>query len=67
MKFQAGIREYEVTESKKMSEAAWADFRSRGFDGYFYFAKSEPVGRQRKVFQGLFVRSLTGEFTNALA
>jgi hypothetical protein len=67
MKFQAGIRIYEVAETKAMNDAAKADFQRRGFDGTYYFAKSEPVGRQRKVFEGLFVRSLTGEFTNVLA
>ena len=68
MKFQDGIRIYEVTESTSMDASAAADFARRGFESIYYFAKSEPVGRQRKTFEGLFLRSAsTGEFINALA
>lgn len=68
MKFQIEGREYQIIETKPMTAASSESFVRRGFEGVFYFAKSEPTGRQRKVFEGLFLRGLKdGKFINAFA
>ena len=66
MEFTINGRKYEVTSIEKMGTLASADFSNRGFEGIYYFAKSLPIGRQRKTFTGMFFRNrVTGEFISA--
>lgn len=45
----------------------FAHFQARGFDGQMYTATSQPTGRQRKVFNMMFLRNAkTGEMVPAL-
>lgn len=40
-----------------------ADLIARGFDGIVYNGKSNPFGKQRKLFTGIFYRvAKTGEY-----
>jgi len=64
--FQKNGRTYTITGTQDNSATA-AHLRGRGFDGVVYFAESQPVGRQRKPFVGMFYRSVkTGQFHSAI-
>jgi hypothetical protein len=59
-------RSYTMTEQQGL-ENLKLHLLSRGFDGLAYEGISLPVGRQRKIFKGLFFRSAkTGEFVSAI-
>jgi len=59
-------RIYKMTRNDADLPHAKAHLRKRGFDGYTYFGHSAPVGRQRKHFDGIFLRNAkTGEFVPA--
>lgn len=66
MQINANGRTYKVLEVIENAATA-AHFGGRGFDGNLYMAEAAPVGRQRKTFTGMFLRSVkTGQFVSAL-
>ncbi|HUN01053.1 MAG TPA: hypothetical protein PLI96_11300 [Halothiobacillus sp.] len=51
--FEFDGRIYEVINYKTPRNVA-EHLKSNGWDGFVYIAKSYPIGRQRKVFTGMF-------------
>ena len=59
-------RVYVMTRNEADLPNAKEHLLSHGFDGYTYFGHSAPIGRQRKHFDGLFLRNAeTNEFVPA--
>jgi len=60
-------RDFEITGQEEAGEHLKPFLIKKGLDGFFYFATSKPVGRQRKTFNMMFTKNAhTGKFDNAL-
>jgi hypothetical protein len=56
-------RTWVVTQDQREFKNLKAHLLEQGFDGNVYYGKSEPTGRQRVAYQGMFYRSAnTGDF-----